>query len=208
MGTSGNPAKKASTAKKDAAKRPAKKSTAKKAAPRKGSTAQDFKDRARAEGATVSDIGAFKQRAQGVVLPLPSGLVVKARRVELQTFILQGTVPNPLMEIITEALEKGDKANIPAMVGVEEGKVDLDMVNDMFAMVEEVVVESVVEPQIHREPEKESDRDDSLLYVDEVEAMDKMFIFQWAVGGTSDLESFLEEAGADLDALAKMQGTA
>lgn len=205
MGTSGNPAKKAATTKKAAAKRPAKKTTR---TPKKGSTAQDFKNRASSQQQGVaSDVAAFKQRHRGTLMELPSGLWLKMKRVELQTFILQGEVPNPLMGIISEALEKGQKADIAQMVGVDEGKIDLEMVNDMFEMVQRVVVESVVEPKVHPVPEDEGERDDDLLYVDELDAMDQMFIFQWAVGGTSDLESFLAEAGADLDALAEMQGT-
>jgi hypothetical protein len=109
------------------------------------------------------------------------------------------------MEIIQEALQKGNQADIPAMVGVDEGKVDLDMVNDMFEMVERVVMECVVEPKVHPLPEDDV-RDNDLLYIDELDAMDKMFIFQWAVGGTSNLEQFLEEAGADMASLAEMQG--
>jgi hypothetical protein len=41
-------------------------------------------------------------------------------------------------------------------------------------------------------PEKESDRDPELLYVDEVDEDDKNFIMSWAFGGTSDLEKFRE----------------
>lgn len=191
MGTSGNPAKKAAASRK---------------------TTQ------------ASDVGAFKKRRQGEILPLPSGLSVRARRVELQTFIRQGNIPNPLMNIVSEALEKGKKADIPQMMGVEEGKIDLDMVNEMYDMVNAVVIASVQEPQILPIPTKddvekwntdhpdeqvnnpEELRDDDLLYVDEVDDLDKMFLFQWSSGGTADLDRFLEEASADMASLAEVQG--
>lgn len=179
MATSGNPAKKAA----------AKKAAAKKAAAPKTASA-----------------GAFKQRRGGEDLQLPSELWIKAKRVELQTMVLQGAVPNALMEVVSAALEKGQKSDIPKMMGVEEGKIDLDMVNDMYEMVNAVVVQVFVEPKCYPVPEAEDDRDDDLLYVDEVDDTDKMFLFQWASGGTSDLERFREEADADMASLAEIQG--
>jgi hypothetical protein len=154
----------------------------------------------------VSDISAFKKRSQGINLPLPSGLVVKAKRVELQTFILQGAVPNPLMEIVSEALDKGKKADIAQMVGVDENNIDLGMVRDMYEMVNGIVVASILQPKVLPVPESDEDRDDDLLYVDEVDDEDKMFIFQWATGGTSDVETFRQEARADMATLAEIQG--
>lgn len=189
MGTSGNPAKKAA-----------------------------------AKKAKVSDVSAFKKRRAGVELELPSGLMVKAKRVELQSFILQGNVPNPLMDVVSEALQRGQKANIPQMMGVEDGKIDLDQVRDMYEMVNAVICASVSEPKVHavptvddledwntRHPDQQLDdpdelRDDELLYVDEIDDEDKMFIFQWAQGGTDDLARFRQEAAADLAALAEVQG--
>src|SRR5690349_17377922 len=66
----------------------------------------------RAEAAQVSDISAFKQRAKGMTLQLPTGLVVKARRVELATFVKEGAVPNPLMQIVSESLDKGQALDV------------------------------------------------------------------------------------------------
>lgn len=40
---------------------------------------------------------------------------------------------------------------------------------------------------------KEGDRDEDTLYVDEVSLEDKQFIFQFAMGGTADVERFREE---------------
>ena len=154
----------------------------------------------------VSGAADFKKRKQGTVLELPSGIVIRAKRVELQTMIMQGSVPNPLMEVVSEALEKGKKADVAKMVGVDEGKVDLDTVRDMYEMVNAVVIESVIEPPIHPLPDDEDDRDDDLVYIDEVEDTDKMFMFQWASGGTSDLEQFRRESDADMAALAEIQG--
>ena len=198
--------KKAAPAKKAAAKKPAAKKTA---ASRSGNPAV----RAEAEAAQLpttplgaSNAADFKKRSKGQLLLLPSGLTVRAKRVELQTFVIQGNVPNPLMAVVQEALQKGQEANIPEMMGVEEGKVDMDAVRDMYEMVNAVAMECVQEPRIHPKPQSEADRDDNLVYIDEVDDEDKMFLFQWSGGGTDDIATFREEARADMAALAQKQG--
>ncbi len=199
MGTSGNPAKRTT---KTAARKPAKKTAAKKTA-RKAPAKKVADSPTQAAPTTVSDFAAFKQRAQGRLLPLPSGLVVRAHRVDLQTFVAKGTIPNPLMEIVQEALQKGQEMDPAAMVSNDEGEVDLEMVAEMMEIVDGVVVETVLEPRIHPMVEEGEESDDNLLYVNEVDAEDKMFIFQWSIGGTDDLERFREEATADLASLAQ-----
>lgn len=172
--TSGNPAKKAA-AKKTAAKKTAARAT------------------------TASKASDFKRRAAGVTLTLPSGLAVRAKRVDLQVMLAQGTIPNPLIEVVSEALERGQQMDPKELVG---DKVNLDKVAEMYELVNSVVVASVVEPRISSVPEDPEDRDDDQLYVDEVEDEDKMFIFQWAGGGTDDVATFREEARASLASLA------
>lgn len=157
--------------------------------------------------AQASSLAEFKARRKGKVLQLPSGLSMRVRKVELQSFIIQGEVPNPLMQVVSEALEKGKKSNIPDMMGVEDGQINMDMVRDMYAMVNRVVCEVSVEPKVHPAPENEVDRDDDILYVDELEETDKMFLFQWITGGTEDVATFLEEANSDMATLAESQGS-
>lgn len=191
--------KAASSTAKKAAKRPTDHQSKKK--PTKKVAATQTKMRPEGPSAAAD----FKQRLAGEVLPLPSGLAVRARRVQLEDLVLQGNVPNQLMAVVNEALDKGQKADIASMVGVDEGEVDIEMVRDMFTMVNEVVVTSVVSPVINPVPDEGDEKDDDLLYVDEVDPVDKMFIFQWCIGGTDDLERFRQEAGADMASLAEIQ---
>lgn len=48
----------------------------------------------------------------------------------------------------------------------------------------------------------EDERDEDILYTDEVDSADKMFIFNFVVGGSRDIERFRDEFG---DALATVQ---
>lgn len=154
----------------------------------------------------ASSIAEFKARKKGKSVTLPSGLVVTARRVALRAFLDQGDVPNPLLEVVEEALNKGREMDMNQIVGGDGQKVNLDMVRDMYSMVDKIVMTVVVNPKVHPEPEDENDRDDDLLYVDEVDDEDKMFLFNWSQGGTEDLAKFREEASQDLVSVAKGQG--
>lgn len=159
--------------------------------------------KAAAKTEKVSGIGDFKKRKEGSLVTLPSGLTILGRRVELRSFLEQGDVPNPLIAVVEEALNKGSEADIDQITGFGTKGVDMDMVRDMYQMVDNVVVSVMVEPQCHPKPEDGVERDDNLLYVDEVDDEDKMFLFQWCTGGTSDLATFREGAKADLVRLAQ-----
>lgn len=145
----------------------------------------------------------FKKKREGVIVELPSGLAVRARRVELRSLVSHGSIPNPLMEVVSEALDKGQAMDPQAMMAKDATKdtISLEMIQDMYNMVEAVAVNSFVEPALHPLPEDGVERDDDLLYVDEVEDEDKMFIFQWASGGTDDVAKFREEARASMASL-------
>jgi hypothetical protein len=190
MGQSGNPAKKAA-AKKVAAKKTAIKRTT----PR------------RSTPAGPSSVADFKRRSQGSPLTLPTGLVMVAKRVDLRSYLAQnGEVFNPLLGLVNEALEKGGMVDMKDALGVdeEEGTVDLERLEEMYAIVEGMVCAMCINPRVHPVPEDEYERDDNLLYVDEIDDEDKMFLFQWAVGGTDDVAQFRQEAESDMASLAEI----
>lgn len=175
----------------------------------------------------ASSAADFKKLKKGQLVTLPSGLSVTARRVPLSTFVRQGDVPNPLLPIVDEALNRGKAVEASSLMG-EDG-VDMDTVNSMLEMVDAVVIEALITPKVHPVPTEDEDgdpfvigenwatqaeldaaideaRDDDLLYIDEVDDEDKMFIFQWVLGGTGDVERFRAEAEADVASLVQKQG--
>jgi len=166
----------------------------------------------------------FKKKNSGRILSLPSGLNVKAKRTSVRAFITEGNIPNALLPIVEEALSKGQGADIAKIVGGKDGQVDLSMIEDMYDMVNQVVCAVLLEPKVHMIPSEqdrlvwnqthpgaelddvEDLRHDDLLYVDEMEDEDKMFLFQWASGGTDDVAKFREEAKQQLVAVEQGQG--
>ena len=155
-----------------------------------------------------------------VELELPSGNVCLARAPGMQAFVEAGLFPNSLLQVVTKALESGEteldpEAMMKSIVG--DGSDASAMVKNITQLADKVVLHCVVEPKVlpatvpdPREPGglrvlSEAERDPEELYVDEVDFDDKLFIFNWAVGGTARLENFREGPQAGVDAVQPRQ---
>ena len=154
---------------------------------------------------TPTSASAWKAKSQeGTPLVVPSGNTCLVRAVGLQVFVRQGMIPNGLMPIVNDAIKKGQ---VPT-----DQEFDLEdnpeMIDEMMTLMDEVTVYCVVEPAVELVPVDDegnalhySLRDPDTLYVDEVDFQDKVFIFQYAVGGTADLTKFRQELGQHLEAV-------
>jgi hypothetical protein len=140
-------------------------------------------------------------------LPLPSGNVCMVKRVGMESFLKGGVIPNSLLGVVQESMDNARKGK--TMTKAQEVKLtkqisnDPQQLEDMLTLVDEVVLQVVVEPEVLRPPEEDSDeeRDEDSLYVDEVDINDKMFIFNYVVGGSNDSARFREEAEQRVAAL-------
>lgn len=71
-------------------------------------------------------------------------------------------------------------------------------------LIDRIVVGVVVEPKVHPIPVEDPktgeipEREDSCLYIDDVDLEDRMFIMNFAVGGSADWESFRSESAANV----------
>jgi hypothetical protein len=147
----------------------------------------------------ASKISDFKKGRQGI-FELPSGLYMKLRNPGgLKVFLADGIIPNSLMSIVTSALE-GKKPSTEDLIDPKVG-VDPQMVDDMMSLVNHIMVACAVDPKVYDVPEDEDDRDEELLYADELDDQDKMFVFQWVSGGTTDLEYFRQRYTQDVATL-------
>lgn len=146
------------------------------------------------ENAEITDVSEWKKGAgRGQrKLKLPSGNVCLARNPGLMYFVENGMLPNGLLKLITDAMNEGKPPSAREVKGlIEDGRL-----GDMLALARTVTVHSVISPKIHPVPEDEADRDEDLLYADEIDEGDMMFVFNWVVGGTHDLERFRDEQAA------------
>lgn len=134
---------------------------------------------------------------------LPSGNSARLRRVSLQTFLKTGRVPNVLMKPMKRAIEKKQEMTPDEL---KELMSDPEAIGEMFKLVDMIAVDAFIEPKLTPLPDDESEgRREDLLYVDEIDLDDKMFIFQWMVGGTSDLEQFRNEQSKQLAAVSSSE---
>jgi hypothetical protein len=137
----------------------------------------------------------WKKGKQGIELKVPSGNTCLARRVGMDVFLREGMVPNTLLPIIRQAMNTGEAPKL------ELNDIDDTMLLDIMRLVDAVTVYVIQEPAVQPAPAAGVQREDDVLYVDDVDLDDKMFIFNWAVGGTADLERFRAEQGSFVGAL-------
>lgn len=143
----------------------------------------------------------WKKKAAGDLVKLPSGFTMRIRRVGLQTLMATGVMPNSLMSIATQATNKGQGYTEPTQEELLELANDPKKLAEIMKFFDDMVCLISVEPKIHKVPADGVERDDELVYTDEVDEEDKMFLFQVLTGGTTDVERFRSEHAQHVDAL-------
>lgn len=159
----------------------------------------------------------------GVELELPSGNTCLVRPVSIAEMISEDMLPDTLLPIVQGHIDKGSgkrPQDKKPKAKDEDSTVDAVMqdpkkIAEMFGAIDKLVSKIVIEPEVHFHKKNVADegsepvwelipgdeRDEDDLYTDEVDLGDKMFIFQWVSGGTTDLERFRGEFGAGLDSV-------
>lgn len=174
----------------------------------------------------VTSVSDWKRSSTAEEVPLPSGKVCLANRIGMVAFLQQGAIPDYLTPIVQRVIR--EKRYLPPE---EEKALATDPVAALKTqeMLDRALIMTVVEPKVHMPPGCETcgmwlnfndddrhnrksekfdhdfiqeERDDSLLYTDEVDMVDKLFLFQWSVGGRADLNSFREQYAESLERMA------
>ena len=162
-----------------------------------------------------------KKSQQGTELLLPSENVALVRQMSPQAFLSSGMIPDPLTAMITKAINS--KRGLPPSA-INDLSDDPKKLVEALLMVDRVVCHVVVQPTVemppvcvtcgeyanadqHEQPShpeyhkyQEGDRDPDVLYADELDMEDKMFIFQWCLGGVRDLETFRQQLSSGVAA--------
>lgn len=156
------------------------------------------------------------KRAGTEEVALPSGNTCVAKRPGPAALLQNGMMPDALLPIVQEGI-RSNKGLPPEKT--EELLKDPKSLAGMLDAMDKMLVLIVVEPEVkyHRrtvmdpvtnEPKRlsngdeawetipEDERDEDLLYTDEVDLEDKTFLFNFAVGGTRDFERFRAEQRA------------
>lgn len=154
------------------------------------------------------------KRAKGVEVSLPSGNVALCRRPGMEAFLAEGLLPDSLMGIVQEHIGRGQGLPASKLQNIANDKTQIV---EILRAMDKILVRVVIEPKVafHWVTEEwlsanesnlplgatipEEFRDDDLIYTDDVDFDDKKFLFQWAVGGTADLERFRKESERVMD---------
>jgi hypothetical protein len=177
-------------------------------------------------GPTAASAWKGKARLDGQDLALPSGNVARVRNISPEAFFASGFMPDSLTNLVRESINKKagvPPSKIKAIA--EDPKKILEAMETFNRVLVYCVIEPAIEtvpgcadtygsegeetecgkPQsddIHHKDVvgkhrfKMARRDPDILYADEVDLNDKLFIFQWALGGVSNLEQFRDEQRA------------
>lgn len=146
---------------------------------------------------------ARENRVKGRPVTVPSGKTCLVKMLDsMGEFLARGDVPNALLPLMMEAATGKTES---AKKVTDEVLGDPDKLVEMFALVDTIVVECVLQPPVAPVPQREVMRsgemvlenipahereDDDTLYVDYIELEDKMFIFNYALSGVNDVEQF------------------
>ena len=154
-------------------------------------------------------------------LLLPSGNVARVRRVGPEAFMTQGIMPDTVSPIIEKAIRS--KKGLKPAQQAEMAK-DPKQLGALMEMLDRTLCYAVIAPQVqmppgcvtcdeldtvaaeqHRDEDRadfhpfvQAERSPGVLYADRVDLDDKMFVLNFVVGGTRDLERFRGELGTSV----------
>jgi len=163
-------------------------------------------------------------------LELPSGELCQVKRPGVQGLIKAGVLHS--MDTLTSIVqgETIPKAQGKSPVDVKAIINDPERFSKMMEVVDKIVIHVVVEPKVvsnlvpvldekdqpvldnDNEPTfrelEDDERDENLIYVDYIDQMDKMYIMNFAVGGSADLAQFRQETEAFMGGIPDVEATA
>lgn len=157
-------------------------------------------------------------------LEVPSGQVCLIKKVDPQQLVAMGVIDQ--VDVLTKLVDtkhvkrvKGKPQSTPNKVDVAALSKNPQAIVDILALSDKVVEAVILKPNVkrpivrdeHGQPKffngKEiplpyEDRVEGQIYTDMIDSMDRMFIFQRAVGGDIDLATFRRELELPVSGLA------
>jgi hypothetical protein len=134
----------------------------------------------------------------GQLIRLPSGKTVRmVRTMDMMDMIRKGEIPNQLQSIVDKMIASGEGRTFDA-----EKDLDASEQTHMMNWIDDVVCAAVTEPKIVKPPADASvhwrPSEPGTISLAFVDPEDRMFIFQFAQGGTADVARFRHQAEAIL----------
>ena len=129
----------------------------------------------------------------GFDLEMPSGQLALVRRPGVQGLINAGILHSmdQLTPIVDNLITQAEGKKVADAKKIAENP---EAVASMLHVIDKLVCYVVLKPEVHMTPNDRTSRKDGVVYADMVDLDDKMFIFNFAVGGSSDIARFREES--------------
>lgn len=131
---------------------------------------------------------------EGEDLTMPSGQLALVRRPGAQNLVAAGIIHSmdSLTAIAEGLIEKaeGGKQKVDAAAVMKNP----EKIVEMLHVIDKVVCHVVIKPTVTMTPNDRTARKEGVIYADMIDLEDKMFIFNYAVGGTRDVERFRLES--------------
>jgi hypothetical protein len=159
-----------------------------------------------------------------VDLEVPSGELCQVRRPGIAGLIAAGLLDSmdTLTALVqTEHVDRVEKGSASTLNKEEIGALlkDKDKLLSALALMDNVVAYVVNQPHVElpeveegedgnrvKRPIRDEERHPEIVYTDMIEMVDKVYIFQYVVGGVSDLEQFRKEFGELVDGVETVSG--
>jgi hypothetical protein len=137
---------------------------------------------------------------EAALVTLPSGNKALLKQITPEQLLSTGMIPNKLMPIVSDSISRAQGGKeVDAEALGQEVLADPEKAAQMMELFDVVAIACVVDPSVQPKPELGTPRDPELLYVDQMELEDKMFILQYAMEGTEDVERFRQELEGNVD---------
>lgn len=171
-------------------------------------------------GATPASQWKGKINTDGSDVELPSGNVALVRQLSPTAFLESGMLPDPLSAVVHKAIHDGKGLNPKQLQRV---MADPKQVTAALELFDRVLAYVVIEPDISMPPTctecgeyankpqhsgqadghryREGEREEGVLYADQVVMDDKVYIFNWCLGNTIALKEFREQQEGTMESL-------
>lgn len=159
-----------------------------------------------AAGSSASSEDRYAPQAWGSVgqyedVTFPSGQLALVRRPGLQGLLAAGVLHQ--MDTLTPLIQQHkDRATGKRAKELDEQKLMKDILGDekkleeLMHLLDRITVHCVVKPEIQMTPNDVTRRVTGAIYADMVDLEDKLFLFNYAVGGSRDIARFRGESAA------------
>lgn len=142
-------------------------------------------------------------------LTVPSGQMCLCRRAGVEGLIKAGVLKN--IDSLSAIVNEKHLKRVNGEIQLDMKSLDEAAFDTITDTVDKIVCFAVVQPPIKRVPDDVTLREPRVIYADMVDLVDKMFIFNFVVGGTRDLESFrnqFNELLGDVESGSRLPGEA